>query len=114
MSKIYGVAQARAYENRHKIKIGDAFKWHFIGDYGTSGQLPPRYMPVSRVFQGDKIMKVCRVYEGRNGYGPFVDYCLNETGLWYGKMTDCLIINGPDAFKMERVDHGSDLQGGAR
>lgn len=98
-----GAAQLKAYENRDKLQIGDAFAWHFAEGYGTSGKLPRKYMPVSEGWDGDRTLRICRVYEGRNGYGPFVDYWLNADGVYKGTAKGCLIINGPDAFKMGRA-----------
>ena len=98
-----GAAQLRAHERRDEIKTGDAFAWHFAGGYGTSGKLPKEYMPVTDRWEGDKVLRICRVYEGRNGYGPFVDYWLNLDGVYKGTAKGCLIINGPDAFKMGRL-----------
>ena len=99
-----GATQIKAYENCDKIKIGDAFAWHFTGGYGTSGKLPREYMPVTEGWEGDRVLRICRVYEGRNGYGPFADYWLNSDGVYKGTAKDCLIINGPDAFKMGRAE----------
>lgn len=96
-------AQLKAYEERDKIAVGDAFMWHFSGGYASSGRLPRLYMMVDGHMQGDKILRVCHVYEGRNGYGPFVDYYLNDTGVYDGVPKNCMIINGPDAFKMGRA-----------
>lgn len=98
-----GLAQKKAWDNRHKIRLGDRFLWHFSGGYGTSGKLRQRYMKTSECYQGDMALTVCRIYEGANGYGSFVDYCLSLDGLWHGDFTDCIRINGPDAFKMERI-----------
>ena len=99
----YREEQIKAYENRDKIKIGDAFAWYFSGGYGSSGKLPRLYMAVAGHDQGEKVLRVCHVHEGRNGYGPFVDYYLNDTGIYDGDPRHCLIINGPDAFKMGRA-----------
>lgn len=98
-----GAAQSKAYENRGKIQIGDTFAWHFSGGYGTSGKLPKEYMRVSEGYKGDQVLRICHVYEGHNGYGPFVDYYLNADGVYDGTPAHCLIINGPDAFKMRRA-----------
>ena len=100
-----GAAQRKAYENRAKIAIGDSFVWDFDGEYGTSGRLPKKYMWIGReaFIIGRKVLKVCHVHEGRNGYGPFVDYYLNANGIYDGNPKGCLIINGPDAFKMKKT-----------
>lgn len=99
-----GAAQLKAYERRDEIQIGDAFIWRFAGGYGTSGKLPREYMPVSEGWEGGRTLRICRVYEGRNSYGSFVDYWLNADGVYRGTAKDCLIINGPDAFKMGRTE----------
>lgn len=98
-----GAAQLRAYEHRYEIETGDAFAWSFVEGYGTSGKLPKHYMAVSEGWEGDQVLRICRVYEGRNGYGPFVDYWLNLDGIYKGTTEGCLIVNGPDAFKMGRA-----------
>lgn len=99
------LAQLRAYERRDEIKIGDAFVWSFSEGYGTSGKLPKRYMPTDlhSDVTGEKILRICRTYEGRNSFGPFVDYFLNETGVYDGSAYNCMIINGPAAFDMQRA-----------
>lgn len=98
-----GAAQLKAYANRDKIAIGDAFLWHFSGGYATSGKLPKKYMMVDVDWTGAKMMRIAHIHEGRNGYGPFVDYCLTIDGECPGIQKNCIIINGPDAFKMQRL-----------
>lgn len=95
--------QIKAYENRERIQVGDAFVWHCYDGYGTSGDLPEHYIRTSYGYEGDMVLRICHVCEGRNGYGPFVDYYLNLTGVYDRVPAHCLIINGPDAFKMERA-----------
>lgn len=101
--KTIGEAQREAYENRDKIAIGDAFVWYFSGGYASSGQLPRLYLKVADHIQGSKVLRVFRVHEGCNGYGPFVNYYLTTDSVCDGVPTHVLIINGPDAFKMERA-----------
>lgn len=104
--KEIAIAQQTAWINRAEIAVDDKFVWTFHNGYGTSGSLQKNYMPLShpaRWGEGRQLLRVCNVYEGQNGYGPFVDYWLvPETEPWSGKEIDCLIINGPDAFKMKR------------
>lgn len=119
--------QIFAYDHRNDIKVGDRFVWK-IGDckenrskdsdafgYLTSGRLKQKYMPVhkSGKYWGNQILTVCAVHEGHNGYGPFVDYWLSPSGKiekdFVGDKiyNGCLVINGPDARKMERVKEES-------
>ena len=107
--------QSAAWKKRDSIRVGDRFVWHFkdfpASDgtnsiYGTSGTLPKKYMPCSDQWKpGRAVLEVLKVYEGKNGFGPFVDYWLipaEDRRYWTGNAEDCIIINGPDAFRMER------------
>lgn len=116
-NKDNGAGQREAYERRHEIKPGDKFLWHFKaekpgtggfkGGYCTSGRLPKDFMYTLEDFTGDRVLTVIAMKEGRNWFGDFVDYWLNESGEWDGtfhqKRNHAYIINGVDAFKMERV-----------
>jgi len=107
-NKDNGKGQLRAYAKRHEIKPGDRFLWHFKDPYCTSGRLPKKCMYHGDGFSGDKILTVIAVKEGRNYFGSFVDYWLNESGEWDGTFNQisnkAYIINGVDAFKMERAE----------
>ena len=46
------------------------------------------------------ILEVYKVYEGKNGYGPFVDYWLKDTKKETKEFH--IIINGVNAMKMKR------------
>lgn len=101
-------AQQEAWERRTEINVGDRFLWYFGKTHGTSGSLPKKYLSLSddKCGIGKITMTVCKVYEGKNGHGEYVDYWLSETGEdekdKFGYF-DGIIINGVDAFKMERV-----------
>lgn len=90
--------QLKAYQDRAKIKVGDKFLWRSGNEgYITSGSLSPNYMWSNIVFPVPTPLTVTEVFTGQNGYGNFVDYELETRN---GRK---IRINGPDAFKMERV-----------
>lgn len=117
-----GDKQYEAYQKRDEIKVGDKFLWHFRKDksekayfgFGTSGTLGADYMATDNSKEGDIVVTVIAVYEGRNYYGSFVDYWLNESGQFTGKFNQkenkAIIINGVDAFRMERYEEVSDSE----
>ena len=108
--------QYEAYQKRDEIKIGDKFLWRFRKDkskkayfgFASSGTLADDYMATKNDREGDVVLTVIAVYEGRNYYGNFVDYWLNESGEFTGKFNqeenNAFIINGVDAFRMERYE----------
>ncbi len=97
------VSQHRAFSRRDEIRPGDKFLWHFQDGYCTSGKLPRKYMRASSGWgEGDRILTVCGVYIGHNGYGDFVDYHLSPSGS--PSDARIIIINGPDAFRMQRAE----------
>ena len=104
-------AQRTAWLRKDDIAVGDRFLWHTnkIGtcNYATSGSLPKNYMPIEIDWKYESvILIVCKVYEGRNGYGEYQDYLLSEDGKYKTNAIGCIngiIISGVDAFKMERV-----------
>lgn len=95
--------RVEAYKNRANFKIGDPFLWRFSGGYGTSGNLPKHYTKTDSFYDGNVILRVCHRHEGMNAFGPFVHFYLNRTGVYDSNAFDCIIVNGPDAFKMERA-----------
>lgn len=105
-------AQRTAWLRKDDIAIGDKFLWHInnIGPYkyATSGSLPKDYMPTGNHWKSDTVvMTVCKVCEGRNGYGEFQDYWLSEGGKITNDASgyfNGIIVSGVDAFKMERVN----------
>lgn len=107
-----GDKQNKAYMNGGQIKVGDKFLWHFRKDkyfgFATSGTLSDDYMATDNSREGDVVLTVIAVYEGMNGYGKFIDYWLNESGKFTGKFNQkengAIIINGVDAFRMERYE----------
>ncbi len=112
--------QVWVYEHRDWIKVGDKFRWRksrhpdngndWELGYITSGRCRQNLMCVFRdgpYWQDEMTLTVCKVFEGRNSYGPFVDYWMSFSGkIEYGDdgKLQCLILNGPDAFRMERVE----------
>lgn len=113
--------QLEAFNRRAEIKVGDRFIWNRGNSRKDcnriySGSLPHDYMVASahHIPSGwSDVFTVCKVYEGHNGYGPFVDYWLTDARLYLENREflarECLIINGPDAFKMERWEDVLDL-----
>jgi len=113
--------QLEAYNRRAEIKVGDRFIWNRGNSRKDcnriySGSLPHDYMLASthHIPSGwSEAFTICKVYEGHNGYGPFVDYWLTDEPFFLKsreyKAKECLIINGPDAFKMERWEDVLDL-----
>ena len=97
--------QLRAYKHRKEIPIGTRFFWWPTEkEHMTSGSLPYSYMWSPKHPRKTQILKVCKIYTGHNGYGPFVDYWLNEDGTDPGEdPRDCMIVNGPDTFRLTRV-----------
>ncbi len=103
---VEGKKQAEAYAVRDKIKVGERFVWRRSKicrtDYITSGKLKDRYTySPDFPYTDEGILEVYKIYEGENGYGPFVDYYLkvpNESEEMYH-----IIINGVDAMKMKRT-----------
>ena len=71
-------AQRTAWLRKDDIAIGDKFLWHVnkIGacNYATSGSLPKDYM-LTNWEPKTVVLTVRNVYEGRNGYGEYQDYC---------------------------------------
>lgn len=95
--------QLRAYKHRKEIPVGTAFYWWPGKDrHITSGYLPRNYMFVSPDLAKTHVLRVCRVEESENGYGPFVDYYLSPNGQ-YTNPSECVIVNGPDAFRLTRL-----------
>ena len=102
--------QAEAYAMRDKIKVGDRFAWKWSktrkDEYITSGKLKDKYMCSPNFpYTDEGVLEVYKVYEGENGYGPFVDYYLkvpNESAEFYR-----IIVNGPDAMKMQKFKEES-------
>lgn len=97
--------QAEAYAKRDKIKVGDRFVWRRSktrkDEYITSGKLKDKYMySPDFPYMESGILEVYKVYEGKNGYGPFVDYWLKDTKKETKEFH--IIINGVDAMKMKR------------
>ena len=97
--------QAEAYRKRDKIRVGDRFIWKRSDtrkdEYITSGRLRDEYMySPDFPYEVQGVLEVYKVYEGENGYGPFVDYWL--------KMPEKdpkeyhIIINAVEAMKMQR------------
>ncbi len=96
------ISQRAAFERRDEIRPGDRFCWSFHGGFGTSGKLPANYMRVSTGWgEGEQTLTVCKMYVGHNRLGGFVDYFLSPSG----SPTDetILVINGSDAFRMQRA-----------
>lgn len=109
----YAIKQIAAYENRNQIKVGDTFLWKKRKKgYISSGTLDCEYMHIidggRYDIESEAVLTVCNVYEGQNGWGNFVDYWLTSDRILTGeyKPKDCIIINGPDAFKMQRWMEG--------
>ena len=113
-----GRCQKIAWNKRDQIKVGDAFLWHGELQFEDlhkkrknytvrSGDLPEGYISTDEFeADGDIVLKVCRVYEGVNGYGNYVDYWLNPSGKCVDNdraKSGAIIINGFDAQKMERA-----------
>lgn len=95
--------QLHAYKHRHEIPVGTRFYWWpGTSGYITSGFLPRDYMTVSAALAKAHILQVCRIEESENAYGPFVDYYLSTDGR-YVSPAECVIVNGPDAFRLSRM-----------
>ena len=94
--------QAEAYKKREKIKVGDQFIWQRTSDETiTSGKLRRKYMYSPNFPYTEKgVLEVYKVYEGKNGYGPFVDYWLKIPEK--DPKEYHIIINAVSAMKMQR------------
>lgn len=96
-------AQKKAYENRNRIKIGDKFLWRVTDpEYISSGKNRKQlvYSP-SFPYESEGPLEVYEVYEGRNGYGMFVDYYLKVPNRDEAEYH--IILNGPASMRMERI-----------
>ena len=98
--------QVEAYGKREKIKVGDRFVWKRNGNYITSGRNRKKcmYSP-DFPYEKEGPLEVYKLYEGRNGYGPFVDYWLKIPGKDESEYR--IIINAIDAMKMKRCSQPS-------
>lgn len=95
--------QLHAYRHRYEIPEGTVTYW-WAGSVGhiTSGFLPRNYMAATIRQLGTPFLRVAKIREGENGYGPFVDYFLSPDGTC-DDPSKCLIVNGPDAFLLTKV-----------
>ncbi len=98
--------QIETYAEKGKIAVGDMFVWRRAKkntEYISSGKLREKYIyspdfPYAK--QG--VLEVYKVYEGENGYGPFMDYYLKLPNASENEYH--IIINGVDAMKMQRAN----------